>query len=83
MTRSYEDRVGSFGYDVGIRKSKNDATVDAIANYVGNRFYARGSVTSGGPGFGDIDERQQAPVPAVGAGTLNAVDAGRVVVQGF
>ncbi|MBE1528885.1 outer membrane usher protein [Sphingopyxis sp. OAS728] len=60
VTRSYEDRVGSFGYDVGIRRSRNDATVDAIANYVGNRFYARGSVTSGGPGFGDIDERQQA-----------------------
>ncbi|WP_447953695.1 hypothetical protein [Sphingopyxis chilensis] len=60
VTRSYEDRVGSFGYDLGVRRSRNDASIDAIANYVGNRFYARGSVTTGGSGFGDIDERQQA-----------------------
>ncbi len=60
VTRSFEDRAGAFGYDVGVRRSKNDATIDAIANYVGNRFYARGSVTTGGPGFDQIDERQQA-----------------------
>jgi len=77
VTRSYEDRVGSFGYDVGIRKSKNDATVDAIANYVGNRFYARGSVTSGGPGFGDIDERQQARLQV---GTSIAFAGGDVAI---
>jgi outer membrane usher protein len=60
VTRSYEDRVGSFGYDVGIRRSATDATVDAIANYVGNRFYARGTIATGGPDIGQLDQRQQA-----------------------
>ncbi len=59
-SRSYEDRVGSFGYDVGVSTTPGNATVDAIANYVGNRFYARASVASSGPRIGDVDQRQQA-----------------------
>ncbi|HWV61773.1 MAG TPA: hypothetical protein VN034_14010 [Sphingopyxis sp.] len=77
VTRSYEDRVGSFGYDVGVRRSRNDATIDAIANYVGNRFYARGSVTTGGPGFGEIDQRQQARLQV---GTSIAFAGGDVAI---
>lgn len=77
VSRSSDDRVGSFGYDVGIRHSPSDATIDAIANYVGNRFYARGSVTSGGAGFSDIDERKQARLQL---GTSIAFAGGSVAV---
>jgi outer membrane usher protein len=58
VARSYDDRVGSFGYDLGLRRAPGSASVDGSAHYVGNRFFSRLTVSTAGPGFSDIDERQ-------------------------
>ncbi|RJF93373.1 hypothetical protein D3876_03255 [Sphingomonas cavernae] len=60
VSRSYDDTVGSFGYDLGVRSTSDDKSVDGIANYVGNRFYSRLAVTTSGNSFGSIDQRQTA-----------------------
>ena len=59
-SRGFEDRVGSFGYNVGVRRSPGSASIDGSADYVGNRFNSRLVVTTSGPGFSSIDDRQQA-----------------------
>lgn len=69
MSRSYEDRVGSWGYDIGVRRSQGDMGVDASASYVGNRLFARGFVTSSGRGLSGIDDN---PVARVQIGTAVA-----------
>lgn len=58
VTRGSEDRVGSFGYDIGLRHAPGETGIDATADYVGNRFYSRLAVTSGGQGIGNITDRQ-------------------------
>jgi outer membrane usher protein len=58
VSRSYDDRVGSFGYDLGVTRSQGNASLDGSATYVGNRFFSRLTVTSAGPGFSNIDDRQ-------------------------
>ncbi|MEM8695434.1 MAG: hypothetical protein AAGE05_05375 [Pseudomonadota bacterium] len=60
ISRSFEDRVGSFGYSAGLRRTPGSNSLDASADYVGNRFKSRLTVTTAGDGFSDIDERQQA-----------------------
>lgn len=54
VSKSYEDRVGSWGYDLGVRRNQGTTGLDLSGTYIGNRFFARGFVTSGGPGFGNI-----------------------------
>ena len=56
--RSYEDTVGSIGYDLGISRSAGSARADGIVNYVGNRFYSRLSITSAGDGFTNLGDSQ-------------------------
>lgn len=85
VSRSYEDRVGSWGYDVGVRRSQGVSSIDASGTYVGNRFFARGFVSSSGRGLGDIDDN---PVARVQIGTAlafadGAVAIGRPITDGF
>ncbi|WP_338103864.1 fimbria/pilus outer membrane usher protein [Pseudopontixanthobacter vadosimaris] len=56
VTRSYDDTVGSWGYDVGVRRSQGNQSLDASGTYIGNRFYARGFASTSGPGFGGITD---------------------------
>lgn len=58
VSRSSEDRVGGFGYDLGVRRSQRETGIDANADYVGNRFYSRLALTTGGRGFSNIGDRQ-------------------------
>lgn len=60
VSRSFEDRVGSWGYDVGLRRSQGTASIDASGTYVGNRFFARGFATSSGSGLGNIADNPNA-----------------------
>lgn len=60
VTRSYEDRIGSFGYDLTARRSNNFASLDGSATYIGNRFYSRFTTTTSGQGFSGITDRQDA-----------------------
>lgn len=57
-TRSDDDRVGSWGYDIGVRRTSGNAQLDATGTYIGNRFYSRAVVSSAGSGFSNIDDRQ-------------------------
>ncbi len=76
-SRSFEDRVGSFGYNVGVRRSPGSASVDGSADYVGNRFNSRLVVTTSGPGISSIDDRQQARLQV---GTSIAITGGKVAI---
>lgn len=58
LTRSYDDTVGSFGYDISARRSDGVASVDGSATYNGNRFYSRFTTISSGRGFSGIGDRQ-------------------------
>lgn len=60
LSRSYDEQVGAWGYDVGARQSPNNASVDAAGTYVGNRVLARAAASSSGSGFGRVGDRQQA-----------------------
>ncbi|TRD11283.1 hypothetical protein FGU71_05090 [Erythrobacter insulae] len=60
FSRGSEDRVGSFGYDIGFNDSRGSTGVDANVDYVSNRFDARASVFSEGNGFGNITNSQRA-----------------------
>lgn len=60
VSRSSDDRVGSWGYDLGVRRTPGSAAIDASGTYVGERFFSRAVVSSGGSGFSDIVGRQQA-----------------------
>jgi outer membrane usher protein len=77
MSRSSDDRVGSWGYDLGVRRTPGSATVDASGTYVGDRFFSRAVVSSGGTGFSDIGDRQQARLQV---GTALAYADGAVAI---
>lgn len=60
VSRSESDTVGSWGYNVGVRRSPGSASLDASGAYIGNRFYSRATITSTGSGLDRIDDRQTA-----------------------
>lgn len=60
LSRSYDEQVGAWGYDVGVRQAPRNASLDAAGTYVGNRVLARAAASSSGSGFGQIGDRQQA-----------------------
>lgn len=62
VSRSYDEQVGAWGYDVGVRQAPSAASVDASGTYVGNRVLVRTAASSSGPGFGQVGDRQQASV---------------------
>jgi outer membrane usher protein len=59
VTRSHDDQVGSWGYDLGVRRTGGSASVDASGTYVGNRFFARAVISSAGANIANIADRQQ------------------------
>ncbi len=54
FTRSAEDRVGGYGYDLSVRNEAGRQEVDASGTYIANRFEARGLLIAGGDGFDDF-----------------------------
>lgn len=60
VARSGDDRIGSWDYSVGLRRTSGDASLDTTGSYIGNRFYSRLVVSSAGSGFSSIDDRQSA-----------------------
>lgn len=60
ISKSYEDRVGSWGYDLIARHSQGTQGVEASASHVANRFFARGFVSSSGRGLGNITDARSA-----------------------
>lgn len=60
VSRSYDEQVGSWGYDLGVRQAPNTASVDGSGTYVGNRVFARAVASSSGSGLGQVGDRQQA-----------------------
>lgn len=60
VTKSYDNTVGSFGYDVTARRSDGFTSLEGSANYTGNRFYSRFTATTAGEGFSGIADRQDA-----------------------
>lgn len=84
-SRSFEDRVGSWGYDVGLRRSQGTSSIDASGTYVGNRFFARGFATSSGRGLSSIGDNPNARVQ-IGTALAFADGAfgiGRPIVDSF
>jgi outer membrane usher protein len=59
VSRSQDDQVGSWGYDVGIRRTSGSAAIDASGTYVGNRFFTRAVLSTGGADISGIADRQQ------------------------
>lgn len=76
-SQGLEDRVGSFGYNVGVSRSPGSATADGAFDYNSNRFNSRFVVTTAGNGFSNIDERQQARLQV---GTSIAYAGGNVAI---
>lgn len=62
ISRGYEDRVGSYGYDLAVRNTQGTSSVEASGSYVANRFFARGFVSSSGHGIGNIGDARVARV---------------------
>ncbi|UXC92794.1 MULTISPECIES: hypothetical protein [Sphingobium] len=85
LTRSYDDTVGSFGYDIAARNSDGMASVDGSATYIGNRFYSRFTTISSGNGFSRIDDRQDSRLQ-IGTSIAmagNSIAVGRPVSDSF
>lgn len=76
-SKGIEDRVDSFGYNIGVRRSPGSASVDGAFDYNGNRFNSRLVVTTGGNGFSSLDDRQQARLQI---GTSIAYAGGNVAI---
>jgi outer membrane usher protein len=76
-SRSHDNQLGSWGYDVGVRRSSGSASIDATGTYVGNRFFSQAILSSGGSGISDITDRQQLRVLV---GTSIAYAGGAVAV---
>jgi outer membrane usher protein len=77
VTRSHDDQVGSWGYDLGIRRTSGSASIDASGTYVGNRFFTRAVLSSGGAGISNIADRQQMRVQI---GTAIAYAGGAIAI---
>lgn len=60
VSKSYEDRVGSWGYDLILRHSQGIQGAEASISHVANRFFARGFVSSSGRGLGNITDEHSA-----------------------
>jgi outer membrane usher protein len=77
LTRSYDESVGSFGFDVSARRSDGTASLDGQATYNGNRFYSRFTTISSGDGFSNIGDRQDTRLQV---GTSIAIAGGSVAI---
>ena len=60
VSKSYEERVGSWGYDLILRHSQGTQGIESSASHVANRFFARGFVSSSGRGLGNITDARTA-----------------------
>ena len=60
LTRGFEEQVGSIGYDIGVRRSAGNVGIDGTADYIGNRFFARGSIATSGQGFSNFASSKDA-----------------------
>jgi outer membrane usher protein len=85
FSRGSDNSVGSFGYDVGFNDSRGSTSVDASADYVGNRFDARASFFSDGGDFGSItdDQRVRLQVGTAIAFADGAFGVGRPISDSF
>ncbi len=77
VSRSHDDQVGSWGYDLGVRRTSGFASIDASGTYVGNRFFTRAVLSSGGADISGITDRQQARLQV---GTSIAYAGGAVAI---
>ncbi len=59
LSKGSENRVGSFGYDVGVTTDPNQSRIDASFDYTSNRFDTRFSAFTAGDNFGSIDQEQR------------------------
>lgn len=57
-SRAQNDQVGSWGYDVGVGRTADNAIADGTISYVGNRFFTRLSASTAGPNLSNINDRQ-------------------------
>ena len=60
LSRGIENTVGSLGYSLGLVRSLGSTGLDGSADYLGNRFNARLSLSSQGTGLNSIMDRQTA-----------------------
>lgn len=62
FSRSYNEKVGAFGYDVGVSSASesDSSTSDFSANYIHNRFRSRISYISNGSDLSSIGESNSA-----------------------
>ena len=77
VSRSHDDQVGSWGYDLGVRRTGGSASIDASGTYVGNRFFSRAVISSSGPDLSNIGDRQQMRVQI---GTSIAYAGGAIAI---
>ena len=77
FTRSAEDRVGGYGYDLSLGREAGRQEVDASATYIANRFEARGLVITGGDG---LDSFGDDTAVRVNLGTSIAMAGGKIAV---
>ena len=85
ISRSIENRVGSFGYDALYQSNRGSSSADASLRYHGNRFDGRVLVNGSGEGFGNITDRRRAQVQLSSslAYADGAFGIGRPISDGF
>ncbi|MEQ5789307.1 hypothetical protein J3454_15555 [Erythrobacter sp. NFXS35] len=58
LSRGVQDKVGSFGYDLGFTDARGQTSSDAALTYIGNRFEGRVLTQTIGDGIGSMFDRQ-------------------------
>ncbi len=83
--RGAENRVGAWGYDVGIERNSGSTLADASLQYRGNRFDARLLAQTSGDGFGSVTDnrRAQLQLSTAFAYADGAFGIGRSITDGF
>ncbi|MGB3626960.1 MAG: hypothetical protein WA989_14100, partial [Henriciella sp.] len=60
FSKGYDDKVGEYGYEAGIRRSDNSVSADVRGDYISNRFEARAAYISSGSDFDTIGDSNTA-----------------------
>ncbi|MXO63439.1 hypothetical protein [Qipengyuania oceanensis] len=60
ISRGAENHVGSFGYDFGVTRSRDDTQSTLQLEYEANRFNARADFATGGGGLAGVFDEQRA-----------------------
>lgn len=77
FSRSMEERVGSFGYDIGLSEAASESSASFNANYTGNRFEGRGGYLARGESFDKLGDEN---VILLQAGTSVAIAGGEMAI---